>query len=362
MKRAFLIVLVIVCLAVVVWTAYLLFTHQTDPIIGGIILAVDIGVLFWNISVLRAYRIGAGSVVALFLVIAVIAAVVSGFAGIGPLADIKNLVADSFPRLPTRYDVEIQSGQSRAVESWLISLDGGGWKGGTLTIEISITNLGSRRTFGMPDVFSGDFSGERFAAVDSTDKLVEPFLPGGESPFYVLYGKEFYPDEKWTGSLVFDMSPYSGRTRIYLTRYYHNTRYFLFDVGEPVRTGESTGSPTALESALIGEWRHGLPETCPPSMDPRLYEEFKKLPENETYFLEFINNSDVSYLDHEHRIFNGTYRFVGDRYVEITWTVTPVSTAQEFFNQHGVYEVQISGETMYLTNEQEIESSYHRES
>ena len=68
MKRAFLIVLVIVCLAVAAWTAYLLFTNQTDPIVGWVIFAVDIGVLFWNISVLRAYRIRAGSVVAVFLV------------------------------------------------------------------------------------------------------------------------------------------------------------------------------------------------------------------------------------------------------------------------------------------------------
>ena len=62
MKKAFLVLLVIVCLSVAGWNAYLLFTNQTDRLIGWIILAVSIGVLFWNISVLRAYRIGAGSV------------------------------------------------------------------------------------------------------------------------------------------------------------------------------------------------------------------------------------------------------------------------------------------------------------
>lgn len=358
MKRAFLIVLVMVCLAVVVWTAYLLFTHQTDSVLGGIILAVYIGVLFWNISVLRAYRIGTGSLVALFLVIAVIAAVVSGFAGIGPLADIRSGLADGLPGLPTKYDVEIPPGQSRVVDNWFISLDGGGWKGGTLILEIAITNLNSRRIFGAADMFGG----ERFAAIDSTDKIVTPKLPGDESPYFVLYNKEFYPDEKWTGTLVFEMSPYSGSTRVYLTRYNHNRRYFLFDVGEPGRGAEPTNSPTALESALIGTWRHGLPEQCPPSMDSRMYEELKKLPENETFYLEFIDSGEVFFLSDENTIFNGTYRFLGDRYVQLNWAVSVAPSAQQFFSQHGVYEIQISEERMYLTNEHEIQASYRRAS
>jgi uncharacterized membrane protein (UPF0136 family) len=93
MKKAFLILLVIVCLAVVVWTAYLLITNQTDPIMGGVILAVDIGVLLWNISVLRAYRIRGGTVVAVFVIVALIAMATSAFAGIEPLATYeKNVV------------------------------------------------------------------------------------------------------------------------------------------------------------------------------------------------------------------------------------------------------------------------------
>lgn len=84
--------MVVVCAAVVVWIAYLLLTNQTDPIIGGIILAVDIGVLFWNISVLRAYRIKVGTVVAIFLIVAFMAMTVSAFAGIEPFAGIKDSV------------------------------------------------------------------------------------------------------------------------------------------------------------------------------------------------------------------------------------------------------------------------------
>ena len=356
MKKAFLILLVIVCLAVVVWTAYLLFTEQTDPIVGGIILAVNIGVLFWNISVLRAHGTGAGSVVALFLVIAGIAVVVSIFAGVGPLAGIGNWAKDGLPGIPSKYDVEVLPGQSRAVDNWFISLNGGGWNGGTLTIEISITNLGSRRMFGVADIFGG----ERFAAIDSTDKIVEPKLQGGESPYFVLYNKEFYPDEKWTGTLVFAMSPYSGATNIYLTRWNHNTRYFLFDVGEPVQAVDATNSHTPLKNAIVGTWRHGLPETCPPSMDSRLYEELKELPENETYYLEFADSGEVSFLGDENTIINGTYRFISDRYVQLNWAVSLVPTAQRFFSQHGVYEIQFSEEIMYLTNEYQIEASYRQ--
>mgnify|MGYP001035979384 CR=1 FL=1 len=92
MKKAFLILLVIVCLAVAVWNGYLLFTKQTDRLIGWIILAVSIGVLFWNISVLRAYRVRAGTVVAAFLIVALIAMTISAFAGIEPFAGIKDSV------------------------------------------------------------------------------------------------------------------------------------------------------------------------------------------------------------------------------------------------------------------------------
>ena len=372
MKKAFLVLLVIVCIAVVVWTAYLLFTKQTDPIMGGVILAVDIGVLFWNISVLRAYRVRAGTVVAVFLVVALIAMTVSAFAGIEPFAGLKNKVMDSLPGLIARYDVEIPPSQEEVADNWAIRLNGGGWNGGTVTVKLTITNLGARRAFGYASLLE---PGPQLVAIDSTGKLVEPWVPEyswedvaraiqkGESlQTEPLYTKEFYPNESWTGSLKFEMSPYSGRTGLYMTRYYHVRKYFLFDLGEPTQEGELTNQPAALQSTIIGKWRHGLPEMCPPSMGQRLYEELKKLPENKTYFLEFIKSGEVFYLDDENRIFNGTYRFVGDRYVEISWAGSLVPTAQQFFGQHGVYKVQISGETMYLRSEHEMEASYRRAS
>jgi hypothetical protein len=357
MKKAFLILLVIVCIAVVVWTAYLLSTNQTDPVMGGIILVVDIGVLIWNISVLRAYRIGGGTVIAAFLIVALIAMTVSAFAGIEPFAGLKEEAINHFSGVTAGYDVEISPGQSKAVDDWLFSLNGGGWKGGNLTVKITITNLSSRRIFDAADLLGGI----RFAAIDSTDKVVEPTLPGGESLYFVVYEKEFYPNESWTGTLIFEMSPYSGRTGLYITRWQFTERHCLFDLGEPATPeSKSMTSPSSLQSGIIGKWRHGVPEQCPPTLDPRLYEELKQLPEGKTYFLKFTNSGQVSYSDNESGILNGTYRFVADAYVEINWASGSVPTAQPFSSQHGIYEIQISEEMMYLRSEQEIEASYWR--
>jgi len=237
MKKAFLVLLVVVCLAVAVWSAYLLFTNQTDPLTGWIILAVDIGVLIWNTSVLRAYRIRAGTVVAVFLVVALMAVTVGAFAGIEPFAKFKDKVIDSFSGLTTRYDVEIPPGQSTVIEGWRVSLDGGGWNGGTLTVKLTITNLGNRRCFGLCNLLD---PGPELVAIDGTGKLVEPWVQDpdfskGELFVFPPHTKEFYPDESWTGTLKFELSPYSGKTALYMTRYSHTRRYFLFDVGQPKR-------------------------------------------------------------------------------------------------------------------------------
>jgi hypothetical protein len=58
--------------------------------VGAIVLAADIGVLIWNISVLRKYRVGAGTVISILVVIAFLGATVSAFAGIEPVASYKD--------------------------------------------------------------------------------------------------------------------------------------------------------------------------------------------------------------------------------------------------------------------------------
>lgn len=120
-------------------------------------------------------------------------------------------------------------------EDWKIQLDGRSWKGSTVTVELTITNLGPRRNLGLASLMD---AGPELVAIDSTEKIVEPWVPEpdiseGELLVFPPYTREFYPNESWSGSLKFEMSPYSGETGLYMTRFYHQRRYFLFDLGSP---------------------------------------------------------------------------------------------------------------------------------
>ncbi|MBA7601589.1 hypothetical protein ES703_08665 [subsurface metagenome] len=234
-KKTFLVLLLVACLAAAAWTGYLLFTDRIEPIVGIIVLVVNIGVLIWNISVLRKYMVGVGTVIALFLIIALIGATIGAFAGVEPLAGYKDNIINKFTELFSGYDVTILPGQLAGAEDWAISLGGGGWQGSTLIVELTITNLGPRRNFGYASLLE---VGPELVVIDSTGKLIEPWVREpdiSKGELFVLppYTREFYPNESWSGSLKFEMSPYSGETGLYMTRFYHTRQYFLFDLGSP---------------------------------------------------------------------------------------------------------------------------------
>ena len=98
MKKTFLVLLVIACLAATMYTGYLLFTRQTNPTVGTIILLANIGVLIWNISVLRKYRVGVGTIISILVVIALLGATISAFAGVEPFSDAKAEVVAWFQK------------------------------------------------------------------------------------------------------------------------------------------------------------------------------------------------------------------------------------------------------------------------
>jgi len=236
--KIFLIFLIVACVVATIYTSYLLFTHRTNWGVGAIVLAADIGVLIWNIAVLRKYRVGAGTVISILVAITLLGAIVSAFAGVEPLAGYKDRIINNFTGLISGYDIKILPGQLADVDDWAISLDGGGWKDSTLIVELTITNLGPRRNFG----YAGLDVGPELVVIDSTGKLIEPWVPEpdiekGELLVFPPYTREFYPNESWTGSLKFEMSPYSGETKLYMTRYYHMSQYFLFDLGCPPKVG-----------------------------------------------------------------------------------------------------------------------------
>lgn len=101
-RKSFLIFLLIACLVTLIYTGYLLFTHRTDPIIGTIILVADIGVLIWNISVLRKWKVGARTIVAIAVVIAVLGATTGAFADIKPFSTAKSEVVTWFQKAPSQ--------------------------------------------------------------------------------------------------------------------------------------------------------------------------------------------------------------------------------------------------------------------
>lgn len=124
MRKFFLALLVVACLVAAAYTGYLLTTGQTDPIVGAIILAVDIGVLVWNISVFRSYRVRFGSILAIFMVTALVASSICAFAGIAPFSDAKERITEFFnpePAVAAPISFSIIPGESQNKLRWTIA-------------------------------------------------------------------------------------------------------------------------------------------------------------------------------------------------------------------------------------------------
>jgi len=235
--KFFLNLLIIACLVGIVWIGYLLFyTHEIEPILGIILFITSFGLLVWiptrlNKHPLRnqtpSFKLVFFSLLGITLVLA--------FAGIQPLSTYKDTLISKvdFSCTPTR--TVIPPGQAAEYDNWFISLDGGYWDKGTLFIDITIRNLGSRRPFGFYSLIN---VGPEIVAIDSTGKLVKPWVrPPDFSKWELMvlpsYTKEFYPGEKWSGTLKFELSIYSGDTYIYLTKFNHSFKHFLFTVWSP---------------------------------------------------------------------------------------------------------------------------------
>ena len=90
MKKLLLYFLLFACLIIAIYSGYLLYTNQTDPVIGSIILAADVMVLFWNWSLVRKYRISASSVVVIFVLVALLIGTTAVYAGNEPSEEMKD--------------------------------------------------------------------------------------------------------------------------------------------------------------------------------------------------------------------------------------------------------------------------------
>jgi S1-C subfamily serine protease len=90
-RKIFLNLLVIAGLGVAAWTGYILFTHQTTPVMGTILFLVVLGFSIWVISVVRSrrYRYTKPSFKLVFFSLLGIA-LVCAFAGIEPMSSFKD--------------------------------------------------------------------------------------------------------------------------------------------------------------------------------------------------------------------------------------------------------------------------------
>ena len=149
------------------------------------------------------------------------------FLGVQPLADYKDaVIARVQNTIGTGYDVELLPGESATYDGWLVALNSGGWKGGMLKVQLAITN-----TYNYRRKLGHTLMGRSLllTAIDSTGKIVEPESSGLFHPCE----REFYPKETWVGEFTFELSPYSGRTGLYMTEFYNSRKYYLFGLGEP---------------------------------------------------------------------------------------------------------------------------------
>lgn len=105
-RKLFLNLLVIVCLVVAGWMGYQLFiSHELNPVFGSIVLIVDIGVLIWNLAVLRSnyYRRMFPSFKVVFLPLFAVVLILA-FAGVQPLVEYKDNIIDEISSCTNQID------------------------------------------------------------------------------------------------------------------------------------------------------------------------------------------------------------------------------------------------------------------
>jgi len=110
-SRLFLVILIVICCAAIVWTGNLLFTNQISITAGIIVILAAIGVLIWNISLQQRYKARACTVFAVFIVTILIAATVCAFSGVEPLSTMKQELTTSIERFTGQTQEQFLSDQ-----------------------------------------------------------------------------------------------------------------------------------------------------------------------------------------------------------------------------------------------------------
>jgi hypothetical protein len=172
-RKLFLDLLVIVCLVVAGWMGYQLFiSRELNPVVGSIVLIVDIGVLIWNVAVLRSnyYRRMFPSFKLVFLPLLGIALILT-FAGVQPLAGYKDSIIDQVATKIRSIEADVDEKETQAPNDYELR--------GTYTATVGYDPFSPNPTSSVKRTIT--FKGNTFTAQDAYlgKTICEYFIPGG---------------------------------------------------------------------------------------------------------------------------------------------------------------------------------------
>jgi hypothetical protein len=118
----------------------------------------------------------------------------------------------------------------------------------------------------------------------------------------------------------------------------------------------NTGALNANQKMIIGKWQHGISE-CPPHLARKACDDYKKLPENKLYYLEFFDDGQVAFIASSRSLSGGfthfdegRYSVIGDK-LDINWIV----------KGYEAYEIKkLSENEMVLLDKTGVEQPFHR--
>jgi hypothetical protein len=241
MSRLFIRLLVLVCLAIVGWTAWVFF-HGGATLINGVVLAVDIAVLVWNFWVMKKMHIGFGSVILTGVIIAIVAIPATlAYANIdnikswgeqtfnkanGQVAEVSeqapNKIKEQTNKVASGMDSKLKEQigkpQTYVFEEWEYKLNSYKLTDTTATISLTITSQKTKPSSPNADIIlidqygiiyypqASNIRGEEAAKQAKEDLAKALFAPDPNQSTTYLW----YPGDSKTGSITFPKNSKSG--------------------------------------------------------------------------------------------------------------------------------------------------------
>jgi len=94
MKKFLLTILIFICSVSGIYSAYLLFNHGIEPIVGAILISVCVVVFIWCLSLLKKHRLGGSNIFWVFIITILLLGTSVAYAGVEPMAGAKDKVSN----------------------------------------------------------------------------------------------------------------------------------------------------------------------------------------------------------------------------------------------------------------------------